>query len=100
MLLVVVAVGLGLVVAQARFRAPAIPACLDAVSTVLAAIGVVWVIVDVVSGPHARVGAWLGLAAACAVEAGSFLALRQEGILDADAPQHVPVVALEAGRQP
>jgi hypothetical protein len=100
MLLIVVAVGLGLVVAQARFRAPAIPACLDTVSMALAAIAVVWVIIDVVSGSHQRVGAWLGLAAACTIEAGSFLALRQEGILDADGPQHIPVVALEAERQP
>jgi hypothetical protein len=100
MLLVVAAVGLALVVAQARFRAPAIPACLDTVSTVLAAIGVVWVLVDVVSGSHQRAGAWLGLLAACAIEAGSFLALRQEGILDVDGPQHIPVVPLEAGRQP
>jgi anaerobic C4-dicarboxylate transporter len=98
--LVVVAIvlALALVLAQAAFRAPAIPACLDTVSTVVALAAVLWLVVGVVIliPHHQEAGAWVELAGACAVLAGSFLALRQEGIAPGDGPSHIPVVELNA----
>ena len=86
-LLVTMLVGAGLVVTQARSRAPALPACLDVICTVLAVIAAVWTLVD--SG-------WLELVAVLVVLVGAFAALRQEGILPEDGPAEVPVVRLPA----
>lgn len=87
-------VAIAAVVAQAASRAPALPACLDVISIVVSLLGVLWLLFRVVidAPPHQLFGAWLGLIAALGLLAGSFLALRQEGILEADGPGEVPVV--------
>lgn len=100
LLVVAIALGLALVVAQALFRAPAIPACLDVLSTVVASAATVWLLYRVaINAPaHERFGAWLELIAAAALAAASLLALREEGTLDSDGPTAVPVVELPPAR--
>jgi hypothetical protein len=96
LLALAVVVAIAAVVAQAVFRAPAVPACLDVISVVVALVAVLWLIFRVVidAPPHQLFGAWLGLIAAFGLLAGSFLALRQEGIREADGPGEVPLVEL------
>jgi hypothetical protein len=94
--LVTVATALGLVVTQATRRAPALPAALSVIVTVLGVLTVLWLIYRVVisPAPQERVWAWLGLASACLLVVGAFLSLRREGILPEDGPEAIPLVAL------
>jgi hypothetical protein len=96
LLLISILLGMAVVVAQAAFRAPAVPVSLDMISTVVAIPTVLWLIVRVLidAGPHQKAGAWLELLGALGLLVGSFLALRQEGIRDADGPGEVPLVDL------
>lgn len=96
--LVAIAVGLALVVAQAACRAPALPASLSVISTVIALIAVLTLLIRVVIDPlaHQRFPAWLEFIGACALLVGSFGSLRQEGIRERDGPGEIPVIDLAA----
>ena len=98
LLLVAIIMGASLVVAQAACRAPAIPSTLDVISIVVALLAVLALIDKVVVNPGERqqFGAWVELIGALGLLAGSFLATRQEGILEADGPGEIPVVHLGA----
>ncbi|HLJ03698.1 MAG TPA: hypothetical protein VKT31_09670 [Solirubrobacteraceae bacterium] len=102
LLLIAILLGAALVITQAAFRAPAIPVSLDVISTVVAIPTVLWLIVRVVidAGAHQKAGPWLELLGAIGLLVGSFLALRQEGIRDADGPGDVPLVDLGGPRAP
>lgn len=79
LLLAAVAGGLAIVVAQAACRAPALPAALDVVETVLAAAATLALAIRLVTtSASPQLGGWLGLVAAAALTAGSFMALREE----------------------
>ena len=90
------ALGLAVAIAQAACRAPAIPACLDAVSSVIAFATLVWLLFRVVIDPQPgqRAGAWVGLLGDLVLLVGSYLALRQEGIRPEDGPGEIPVLEL------
>jgi hypothetical protein len=100
LLLVALGLGLGLAVAQMACRAPALPASLSVLSTVVALLAVLWLLVRVVidSSSHQQAGAWLELLGAVLVLGGSYASLRQEGIAPRDGPQAVPVIDLITGR--
>lgn len=100
LLVVATAVGAATVVTQAACRGPALPSALDALSTVIALPALVWLLFRVVIDPgaHQQAGAWVGLAAGAGLLAGSFVSLRQEGILDRDGPQQIPLVELPEAR--
>jgi hypothetical protein len=102
LLLIALLPGAALAIAQAAFRAPAIPATLDVICTVLAIPTVLWLILRVVIDPGAdeQVGAWLELLGALGLLVGSFLALRQEGIREDDGPGEIPLVDLAAAARP
>jgi hypothetical protein len=95
-------VGLALVLTQAACRAPAIPACLSVVSSVLTAITLLWLGFRVVLDPppHQLVGAWIELIGALVLLVGSYWSLRQEGIAPADGPRDIPVIALPTRTPP
>ena len=95
-------VGLALVLAQAACRAPAIPACLSVVSSVLTAITLLWLLFRVIidAQPHQEVGAWIELVGALVLLVGSYWSLRQEGIAPEDGPQEIPVLSLPAAPTP
>jgi hypothetical protein len=98
LLLIAIVLAAALVVTQAALRTPALPVSLDVITTVVAVPTVLWLIVRVVidAAAHQKAGAWLELLGALGILVGSFLALRQEGIRDADGPGEVPVVELAA----
>ena len=87
-----------LVVTQAACRAPAIPACLSVVSSVVAAITLLWLLFRVVldPGPHQQAGAWVELLGGLVLLVGSYWSLRQEGIAPEDGPGEIPVLTLSA----
>jgi hypothetical protein len=94
--LVVVTIALAflLAITQATRRAPAIPATLSMVVTVIGLINVLALIYRVlISHPgHEQAGAYLALLSAIALAYGGFLSLRQEGVARRDAPADIPVV--------
>lgn len=96
LLALAILVGLAFVVAQAACRAPAIPACLSAVSIVVALITTVWLLFRVVidPGPHRQAGAWIELLGAGALLVGSYWSLRAEGIRPEDGPGEIPLLEL------
>ncbi len=98
LLAIAILVGLALVIAQAACRAPAVPASLDVVGTVIALITVLWLILRVVidAPAHQLFGPWLELIGAVGLLTGAFLSIRQEGIAEADGPGEIPVVELVA----
>ncbi len=100
LLLVTIVVALALVVAQAAFRAPAIPACLSVISTVVALVAALWLLLRVVIDPasHQRAGAWIELLGGLVVLVGSFLSLRKEGIAERDGPGEIPTASLARAR--
>jgi hypothetical protein len=77
-------------------RAPAIPASLDVIAVPVTLVAVLWLLYRVAINAPAdqRFGAWLELIATAGLLAASVLALRQEGILERDGPQEIPLVAL------
>jgi len=97
LLLVAAAFGLAITAAQAACRGPALPASLDVLAIVVAFVTLLWLIfrVAVDPPPHELFGAWLELIGGAALLAGSFLALRQEGILERDGPGEIPLVRLD-----
>jgi hypothetical protein len=102
LLALAILVGLGLVVSQAACRAPAIPACLSVISSVVAAVTVLWLLFRVVldPGPHQQVGAWIELLGGLTLLAGSYWSLRQEGIAPEDGPGEIPVLTLPSPAAP
>jgi hypothetical protein len=96
LILLAIVAALGLVLAQAAFRAPALPVAMSTAATALGALTVLGLIYCVVLSPvaHQQSGAYLQLAAAVLTALGSYLSLRQEGISAADAPREIPTVAL------
>jgi len=96
LLVVAAAFGLAITATQAACRDPALPASLDVLSVVVALIAVLWLIYRVIisAAPHQRAGAWLELLGSVLLLAGSFLALRQEGILERDGPGEIELVQL------
>jgi hypothetical protein len=88
--------GAALVITQAAFRAPAIAVTLDVISTVVALPAVLWLILRVIIDPgaHRQAGAWLALLGGLGLLTGSYLAIRQEGIREADGPGEIPLVDL------
>jgi hypothetical protein len=102
LLALAILVGVALVVTQAACRAPAIPASLSVVSSVVAAITILFLLIRVVidAQPHQEAGAWIELLGALALFVGSYRSLRQEGIAPQDGPQEIPVLTLPATRTP
>jgi hypothetical protein len=89
LILVTAVVALALAFAQATSRAPAFPASLSAIATVLGALTsltlVYRVLINVPGSSDlvgARGGAYLGLVSALALTAGAFLSLREEDPAD------------------
>ena len=79
LLAVAIGSGLALAIAQAACRAPALPAALSVISTVLGAVATVALAVRLPTAAAAPdLGDWLGLAAAAGITAGAFLSLRDE----------------------
>ncbi len=101
-LLVAILVGIGLVVAQAACRAPALPACLSVISSVISLLALLWLLYRVVleAPSHQLAGAWVELAGGLALFVGSYWSMRQEGIRPQDGPGEVPVVKLPPAAQP
>jgi hypothetical protein len=95
-LLLTIVLGAAAVVAQAAFRAPAIPSTVDVITIVVAAVAVLVLVYKVVLHPGEReqFGAWLELIGALGLLGSSFLALRQEGIRTEDGPGEIPLVNL------
>ena len=90
---------LALAYLQASRRAPALPATMSVIATVLALLNAVWLAVDVAVShpPQQSVWAPIGLAAACGLLAGAFLSLRQEGVGARDERTDIPTVAASGG---
>jgi hypothetical protein len=85
---------LALVVVQATRRAPALPASMSVIVTLLGAATVLCLGYRVLIDPPAdqRAGAYLGLVAACAIAVGGYHSMRQEGISPKDGPSEIPTV--------
>jgi hypothetical protein len=83
-----------LAITQATRRAPAVPATLSVIVTVLGLITVLALIYRVlIDAPaHEQAGAFLALLSAIALAYGGYLSMRQEGIARRDAPPDIPVV--------
>ncbi len=96
LLVIAILAGVAVVVTQAACRAPAIPASLDVLATVVAFVAVLWLVFRVLldAPAHQLFGAWLELIGALGLLAGAFGALRQEGIAAGDGPGEIPVVEL------
>ena len=94
LLVVTIAAAFALVLAQIARRAPAIPATLSLVVSLLGLLSVLALIYRVlINAPaHQQAGAFLGLASALALAYGGFLSLREEGIARRDGPSDIPVV--------
>lgn len=94
LLVVTIAAAFALVLAQITRRAPAIPATLSLVVSLLGLLSVLALIYRVlINAPaHEQAGAFLGLASALALAYGGFLSLREEGIARRDGPGDIPVV--------
>ena len=86
-----------LVFLQATRRAPALPASLSVVATVLGLVSAVWLTVAVLLDypPHQRAGAILGLLSAWALAGGAYASLREEGVASGDEPAAIPTVRLD-----
>lgn len=105
LILVTIIAGLGLAVAQAACRAPAIPVTLSVVATVLATLTSLWLIYRVlISVPGSdgllvqKPAAYVGLASAVAVTVGAFLSMRQENRPDPARNAEIPTITLDEAR--
>ena len=95
LLLVDVAGGLAIVVTQGACRAPALPASLDVVETVVAFVAAVALAIRIATtAANPGAGAWLGLAAAAVLTAGAFLSLREESGWSPGPDRRIETVAL------
>ena len=94
--LITAGLALCLVFFQTTRRAPALPAGIGVVVTALASVTTIWLAVHVLLDhpPHQRIGALLGLLAACGVLAGGYLSLRREGIAARDEPAEISLIRL------
>lgn len=102
LILVTAIAGLALAVAQAAFRAPAVPVTLSVVVTVVGVLASVWLIYRVlISVPGSdgllvqKPAAYLGLASALALTAGAFWSLRKEDRPDPVRNAEIPLVTLD-----
>ncbi|MGI8412427.1 MAG: hypothetical protein ACR2LV_05630 [Solirubrobacteraceae bacterium] len=91
---------LGLVLAQAAARAPAVPASLSLIVTVLGTLTLLALIYRVlidVPGTNLdrRGGAFLGLLASIGIAYGGYASLRREGVLESDAPAEIERIVLD-----
>jgi hypothetical protein len=101
LMLVTAVAALALSYFQAARRAPAVPASLGVIVTVLGLLSLLWLLYRVllnVPGPdnllEQRVGAYLGLAAAVGILYGGYQSMRREGTLDRDGPASIETVRL------
>ncbi|HYB27412.1 MAG TPA: hypothetical protein VEF89_12405 [Solirubrobacteraceae bacterium] len=94
LLAVTIACAFALAITQATRRAPAVPAALSVIVTVLGLITVLALIYRVLINPpaHQQAIAYLGLLSAIALAYGGYLSMRQEGISRRDAPADIPVI--------
>jgi hypothetical protein len=102
LMLVAVVCGLALFYTQATRRAPAVPASLSVIVTVIGLVTSLALLYRVVinePGPDSvieqKAGAFVGLASAIAIFVGGFLSMREEGVAEADAPREIEVVTLD-----
>lgn len=91
--------GIGLALAQARLRAPAIPVVFAVLLTVFGLITTIALIVRVLldqpgGSLSTAAGGYVGLAAAAGLLAAGLMSLRQEGILDGDGPGEIPTLSI------
>lgn len=105
LMLVTIVASLLLVYMQASRRAPAIPATLSLIVTVIGIVTVLALIVRVVfdfpslvGNVSVRAGAYIGLFGAILMAFGGYESLRQEGIRPADGPAEVPTIDPSGGR--
>jgi 4-amino-4-deoxy-L-arabinose transferase-like glycosyltransferase len=98
--LVTVVSALGLVLTQLTRPAPAVPATMSLIVTVIGALNGLWLLyrVAISAGADQRAGSWVGLLSAWLIVAGGFWSLRREGISSADGPREIPVVRLGGER--
>lgn len=100
--LATIALAFGLVLVQMTRRAPAVPATMSLLVTVIGIVCVLALIYRVlISAPaHEQAGAFLALASALGIAGGGYLSLRQEGIARRDEPREIPVVRPGGGTDP
>jgi hypothetical protein len=96
LLLATILLALAAVFFQAQRRAPALPATLCVLASILAGFTVIWLIVRVLIAPPGGrgIGGWLGLLGALAIAYGGCASMRREGIHPADAPTEIPTIDL------
>lgn len=91
--------GIGLVFAQARMRAPAVPVTVAVLLTVLGLIVTIVLVIRVLldqpgESLDTAAGGYIGLAAGAALFAAGLMSLRQEGILGRDGPGEIPTLSI------
>jgi hypothetical protein len=91
---------------QATRRAPAVPVCAAALTTVLSTLVLIGLFVRVLivqpgsaTYIEAKAGAYAGLALSALLVLGGYRSLRQDGIHAADAPQQIETLRLAPGRR-
>jgi hypothetical protein len=100
-LLLVVVAALVLALLTATERSPALPVGASVITTVLAALGVLLVLVRILDQPgpndavSVKYGAWLGLASTAGILVGALLSLREEASAPVAAEARAAVAALE-----
>jgi hypothetical protein len=101
LMLVTIVAALSLVFLQATRPAPALPVSASAIAMPLSGLTALALIYRVlINTPgensllHPRIGAFLGLIAACALVFGAFRSLREEGLSPRDAPTAIATVRL------
>ncbi len=106
LVLLTIIVALALVFFQAARRAPAIPASLSVIVTVLAILTLLVLIYRVLintpgsgNATELKPGAYVGLLSVLALAYGGYLSMRQEGVAEADAPQRIETVRLRGIRE-
>jgi hypothetical protein len=96
LLLVTVLAALAAAFFQAQRRAPALPATMCLLASVLGGVSTVWLIVRVLIAPPGGrgIGGWIGLLGAAAITYGGLASVRLEGIARADGPPEIPTIDL------
>lgn len=94
LLVITIVAAVGLVLAQATRRAPAVPVTMSLVVMLLGIVSVVALIYRVLISPppHQEAAAYLGLLSAIGIAVAGYLSLREEGIAPRDAPTDIPIV--------
>jgi FtsH-binding integral membrane protein len=102
LVLATVVCGLALVYTQASRRAPAVPAVLSVIVTVvglLTALALLYRVVINEPGSQ-KPGAFVGLISAVAIFCGGYLSMRDEGLAERDEPMEIETVQLpESGQR-